>query len=89
MDATRKYLIDLEVRKLRAGRRDVVEKLYAKYKLTIPPHQWRYLPSVYNICRLGPFVSLVEADAGITVAKAELSLLARAPSAHCRRIRGH
>lgn len=71
MDVKRQYAIDLEVRKLRSRRRDVVEKLYAKYKLTISPQQWNHLPSVYNICRLGPFVPLIEADANSSVVEAD------------------
>ena len=71
MDARRQYLTALEVKKLRAGRRDIVEGLYAQYRLTIPPLQWKHLPSVFNICGLPPFVSLIEADAGVTVVEAD------------------
>lgn len=67
MDENRMYVAEIAVKKLRASRRDIVERLYAKWKLSRPPHLWKYLPSVFNICRLAPFVPLIEADASITL----------------------
>jgi len=71
LDAARQRLVEIELEKLHAGRRDIVEKVYAQYKLTLSPLLWKNLPSVYNICKLGPFVPLIEADAGVTVAAAD------------------
>lgn len=50
---------------IKATRRDIVEKLYAYHKLTLPHAEWRNLPNVYNICRLEPFAALIDADTSI------------------------
>lgn len=71
MDANREYLVELEIKKLQASRRDTVERVYARWKLSLSPLQWQHLPSVFNVCRLAPFVPLINADASVTLSESD------------------
>lgn len=63
----------IEFLAIQARRRDIVEKLYAQYRITLFSSQWENLPVLFNICRLEPIRHLIDADRSVTVTEADLA----------------
>lgn len=47
---------------LLTARRGIVETLYNTHKASLPPKEWKYLPRVFDLCKLEPFTTLINAS---------------------------
>lgn len=61
-----------EDRAIRQTRRQILDRLFKAYKMTLPPAQWKYLPTTAILSGLQPFRDVIEADASTVVAEADL-----------------
>ncbi|KAF8872479.1 hypothetical protein CPB84DRAFT_1799498 [Gymnopilus junonius] len=62
-----------EYSKVQKDRRSIVNGLYQKYKASLHPSQWKYLPKVFDVCKFAPFVPFIDAPADSTITADDFS----------------
>ncbi|KIM36512.1 hypothetical protein M413DRAFT_31565 [Hebeloma cylindrosporum] len=50
---------------IRAKRRAIVHSFYQEYQKTLSPSQWKCLPGTLEICAMGPFAEVLDANAKV------------------------
>ncbi|KAF5322242.1 hypothetical protein D9619_000316 [Psilocybe cf. subviscida] len=58
---------------VRLSRRGMADKVYRSYAMSIPPSEWKYLPSAEIVCGWRPFRDLITADANVSVTEASFA----------------
>ena len=53
------------MREIRFARREIVQTSYQEYQKTLMPFQWKYLPRAVDICEMGPFSAVVNAETDV------------------------